>query len=81
MPALIVIAIALVLGFLAVYAAGRRVPDCNHAAPDYPVTVGEAHALMQLYRDCDHELCPAKARAYVVLVDAGKLVPEARSSR
>ncbi|UGT66052.1 hypothetical protein LTT66_22385 [Nocardia gipuzkoensis] len=53
----------------------------GHAHPDHPLTVPEAHRVMQQHRGCRAATCPRKASALSCLVRAGKLVPPVSSPR
>ncbi|WP_157111821.1 hypothetical protein [Nocardia beijingensis] len=46
-----------------------------------PVSVAEAHRIMQQYRDCPAETCDIKRLAYWTLVDAGHIAPSLRAER
>lgn len=47
-----------------------------HEKPDHSLSVPEAHATMQRHRGCRADLCPRKAAARQVLIDAGRMVPD-----
>ncbi|MGW4324304.1 hypothetical protein ACWEKR_00270 [Nocardia sp. NPDC004573] len=53
----------------------------GHAHPDHPLTITEAHRIMQQHRGCRAATCPRKASALSCLVRAGKLVPPVSSPR
>ncbi|MEV6660622.1 hypothetical protein [Nocardia fluminea] len=54
---------------------GRPSPVLVHTAPRHPITVEEAHTLMQRHRSCALVGCPAKREAYLLLVDRRIIVP------
>jgi len=47
-----------------------------HEAPDGPLSVAESHQTMQRHLTCLREDCPRKSAAYMVLVAAGRMVPD-----
>ncbi|MBB5911344.1 hypothetical protein BJY24_000211 [Nocardia transvalensis] len=47
-----------------------------HEAPDEPLSVSEAHLVMQRHRSCRREECPRKRAAYQTLVSEGRLKPD-----
>ncbi|MBH0780942.1 hypothetical protein [Nocardia bovistercoris] len=51
----------------------------GHDSPASPFTVPQAHDVMQSHRGCDADGCPRKAAAFRALVDAGRIVPDARA--
>lgn len=51
--------------------------EWTHAAPDAPLTPAHAHTIMQRHRACSVEDCPRKATAWTVLVEAGRITPDA----
>ncbi|WP_280314463.1 hypothetical protein [Nocardia wallacei] len=51
--------------------------EWTHTAPDTPISVQHAHRLMQTHRACSVEDCPRKATAWTVLVEAGRITPDA----
>ncbi|MFE7741970.1 hypothetical protein [Nocardia sp. NPDC057455] len=53
----------------------------GHTHPDHPLTITEAHRIMQQHRGCRAANCPRKTSALSCLVRAGKLVPPASSPR
>ncbi|MBB5912594.1 hypothetical protein BJY24_001461 [Nocardia transvalensis] len=57
------------------------IADRAHAHPDRPLTVVEAHRVLQRHIKCDMLECPLKSSAYSALVKAGKVVPPAQSQR
>ncbi|MET8877355.1 hypothetical protein [Nocardia sp. NPDC004604] len=48
-----------------------------HEAPDRPMAVLEAQLTMQRHRGCRVGECPPKTAAWRVLVEAGKIAPDA----
>ncbi|WP_228822319.1 hypothetical protein [Nocardia farcinica] len=52
-----------------------------HEAPDRPFTVDAAHYAMQRHASCPIETCARKRAAHRVLVEAGHVVPDPRSTR
>ncbi|MFI7195203.1 hypothetical protein ACIBQ0_36200 [Nocardia nova] len=53
----------------------------GHEAPLEPCDVDAAHRIMQVHRSCRLDSCASKREAFETLVDAGKLVPDARAER
>lgn len=53
----------------------------THRAPAVPFTVAEAHAIMQIHLECQAFECARKAAAFQVLVEAGRLKPDAGRGR
>ncbi|MEV4128532.1 hypothetical protein [Nocardia sp. NPDC049707] len=53
----------------------------EHTHPDHPLTVAEAHRIMQQHITCRAITCPMKAAAFRCLVRVGALVPPAMSPR
>jgi hypothetical protein len=47
-----------------------------HEAPDNPLSVPEAHRIMQQHRMCRADQCPRKAAARQALIDAGRMKPD-----
>ncbi|WP_069160135.1 hypothetical protein [Nocardia altamirensis] len=47
-----------------------------HEAPDRPLGISEAHAAMQLHKECRADQCPYKAAARQTLIDAGRMKPD-----
>lgn len=47
-----------------------------HTAPASPLTIDEAHRIMQLYRSCLRHECSIKYAAWSTLVEAGRIVPD-----
>jgi hypothetical protein len=47
-----------------------------HEAPARPLSVEEAHRLMQTHRQCRADQCPRKAAARQTLTDAGHMTPD-----
>ncbi|WP_280333111.1 hypothetical protein [Nocardia wallacei] len=57
-------------------------PNNNpHAAPSMPLTVPEAHGVMQRHRGCTVDHCPLKFAAYRILVEAGRIKPDSSRVR
>ncbi|GAA5077377.1 hypothetical protein GCM10023319_14630 [Nocardia iowensis] len=52
-----------------------------HAAPEYPLSVSEAHRIMQQHRGCRVSDCPRKAAARQALIDAGRMRPDPSRER
>ncbi len=52
-----------------------------HEAPDHPMSVAEAHSVMQRHRGCRRAECPRKRVAYLTLVEAGRLRPDSGRAR
>ncbi|MBF6135246.1 hypothetical protein IU501_19870 [Nocardia otitidiscaviarum] len=50
-------------------------PVAHSAVPDSTLTPTRAHRIMQDHRGCPVSVCPAKAQAKRLLIEAGKLVP------
>jgi hypothetical protein len=48
----------------------------RHAAPQRPYTVAQAHRVVREHVDCRARRCPAKAAAWDVLVEQGRVVPD-----
>lgn len=47
-----------------------------HEAPDHPVSVTEAHTIMQRHRGCLREECRRKMAAWNALVRAKHITPD-----
>ncbi|GAB2713031.1 hypothetical protein GCM10027089_41220 [Nocardia thraciensis] len=47
----------------------------DHAHPDGPLTVPEAHRIMRQHIGCRADACPRKASAHSCLIRAGNIVP------
>lgn len=47
-----------------------------HNVPDFVYTPGQAHAEMQLHRECSPDLCGRKRAAIAVLIECGHMVPD-----
>ncbi|WP_040865725.1 hypothetical protein [Nocardia exalbida] len=52
-----------------------------HDAPDHAMGVGEAQMTMQRHRTCRVGECPRKTAAWRVLVEAGRIRPDAGRQR
>ncbi|MEU2042958.1 hypothetical protein [Nocardia niwae] len=52
-----------------------------HDAPDHAMGVGEAQMTMQRHRACRVGECPRKTAAWRVLVEAGRIKPDAGRQR
>ncbi|WP_067532120.1 hypothetical protein [Nocardia crassostreae] len=48
-----------------------------HEGPDTPLTTEEAHEIMRLHRECAAYYCPRKTAAFEVLIESGRIVPDA----
>lgn len=46
-----------------------------------PMTVDTAHRIMRIHRRCSVANCLAKRDAYLILVEAGAIVPDVRAER
>ncbi|MFD3706537.1 hypothetical protein ACFWUP_25660 [Nocardia sp. NPDC058658] len=53
----------------------RPSPVLDHCAPREMLTEVQAHTVMQTHRACERWLCPRKASAWNLLVQAGRIVP------
>ncbi|MEV6275541.1 hypothetical protein [Nocardia sp. NPDC051832] len=61
---------------------GLRPTGWPHEAPEYPLSVPEAHQAMQSHRGCSVNHCPRKAAARRALIQAGRMTPDtSRESR
>ncbi|GAA5060848.1 hypothetical protein [Nocardia callitridis] len=53
----------------------------HHSAPANPYTVEQAHRVMRQYIACQRGDCARKQVAWDVLVEAGRIVPDAGRQR
>ena len=53
----------------------------HHTAPERPYTIDEAHNVMRQYVACLRHECARKHAAWTVLVEAGRIVPDAGRAR
>jgi hypothetical protein len=53
----------------------------THRAPMVPFTIQQAHHVMQRHATCRAKDCPRKAAAFQVLIDAGRMKPDASRPR
>ncbi|GAA5065469.1 hypothetical protein [Nocardia callitridis] len=53
----------------------------SHSVPPNPLTILEAHQLMQDHRVCRVDGCACKRCAWERLVDAGRIVPDTGRAR
>lgn len=51
-----------------------------HEAPEHPLSVDEAHKIMQRHRGCRTDECPRKDSAWRTLIEAGHVKPDPRRS-
>ncbi|WP_051163038.1 hypothetical protein [Nocardia brevicatena] len=58
----------------------RWFPD-QHSDPGRWLSIGDAHRIMQMHKECRALNCPRKATALTRLVEAGRLVPARLSPR
>ncbi|BCK54705.1 hypothetical protein [Nocardia wallacei] len=57
-------------------------PSSMHRPPGHPLTVDEAHRVMQRHLNCGTDNCISKAIAFSVLVQHGRIKPDSsRSAR
>ncbi|MFI6571506.1 hypothetical protein [Nocardia fluminea] len=78
----IAVPVAVILAVMCWPSADKCAPNPGwfHRAPDYPLSVAEAHRAMQVHRTCSAVDCPRKQAARAVLVGAGRMVPDPRRS-
>ncbi|WP_054816067.1 hypothetical protein [Nocardia arizonensis] len=58
---------------------GRTMTTDHHEPPLDPLTVQQAHDVMQSHRGCGADDCPSKGAAFRALVAAGRIVPDSRA--
>ena len=56
-------------------------PGWPHEAPDEPLSLPEAHQAMRRHCSCLRDECPRKNAAYLTLVEAGDIRPDASRTR
>ncbi|MEU2030994.1 hypothetical protein [Nocardia amamiensis] len=61
---------------LAIYQLIALCDAAAHQAPVLPLTIGQAHEVMQIHVSCRAKRCARKAAARQVLIDAGRMVPD-----
>jgi hypothetical protein len=49
-----------------------------HDAPPRPLTIAQAHIVMQEHRDCVVRYCGCKGAAFQLLVEVGHIRPDSR---
>ncbi|ONM50490.1 hypothetical protein [Nocardia donostiensis] len=82
MPGLLVLFVVAASVTFAVVGAIYTLP---HARADYedgrPMSLGEAHSVMQWHRDCALDCCERKRAAARTLYLAGRFIPDQRIER
>ncbi|WP_216908258.1 hypothetical protein OG225_30080 [Nocardia sp. NBC_01377] len=53
----------------------------EHDSPAAPFSIEQAHTVMQSHCGCRADDCSRKAAAFRALVEAGRIVPDARADR